>query len=58
MLDFKLATESSGAEPSGDPLDRIDPLVRDFGEAIGHLGDQPFFHKSVEELLAEEASGN
>jgi membrane protein len=57
MLDFKLAAESRGADPSGDALDRIDPIVRDFGEAIGHLGEQEFFRKSVDQLLAEEASG-
>jgi membrane protein len=57
MLDFKLAAESRGADPSGDALDRIDPIVRDFGEAIGHLAEQDFFRKSVDELLAEEASG-
>jgi membrane protein len=54
MLDFKLAAESRGADPSGDALDRIDPVVRDFGEAIGRLGEQAFFRKSVEELLSEE----
>jgi membrane protein len=57
MLDFKLASESRGADPSGDALDRIDPVVRDFGEAIGRLGEQDFFRKSVDELLAEEAAG-
>jgi membrane protein len=57
MLDFKLAAESRGADPSGDALDRIDPVVRDFGAAIGRLGEQAFFRKSVDELLAEEASG-
>jgi membrane protein len=55
MLDFKLAAESRGADPSGDALDRIDPVVRGFGEAIGRLGEQAFFRKSVDELLAEEA---
>jgi membrane protein len=56
MLDFKLAAESRGADPSGDALDRIDPVVREFGDAIGRLGEQAFFRKSVDELLAEEAA--
>jgi membrane protein len=56
MLDFKLAAESRGADPSGDALDRIDPVVRDFGDAIGRLGEQAFFRKSVDELLAEESA--
>jgi membrane protein len=57
MLNFKLASESLGADPSGDALDRIDPVVHDFGSAIEHLNEQPFFRKSVEELLEAEKAG-
>jgi membrane protein len=54
LLEFKLAAESRGADPSGDSLDWVDPLVRDFGTAVERLREQPFFHKSVEDLLAAE----
>lgn len=58
MLEFKLAAESTGADPSGDALDTIDPIVRDFGAAIGRLGQQAFFGRSVGELLDAERAGN
>jgi membrane protein len=58
LLDFKLAAESRGADPSGDALEKIDPLVREFGNAIERLGDQAFFHKSIEELLSGEPVAN
>jgi len=53
LLQFKLAADSRGADPAGDTLDRIDPVVSEFGAAIGRLGEQAFFRKSVEELIAE-----
>jgi membrane protein len=56
LLDFKLASESRGLDPSGDALERIDPVVGEFGAAVERLRDEGFFHKSVEELLAAEAA--
>jgi membrane protein len=55
LLDFKAAADNQGTDPSGDALDRIDPIVGEFGAALEHLGEQAFFKKSVEELLSEEA---
>jgi membrane protein len=48
---FKAAADNLGANPSGDPLENIDPVVRAFGEASDRAGSEGFLGKSVEELL-------
>lgn len=53
LLQFKSAADHQGADPSGDGLDRIDPVVREFVAASERMGEQDFFRKSVEELLSE-----
>jgi 2,4-dienoyl-CoA reductase-like NADH-dependent reductase (Old Yellow Enzyme family) len=51
---FKSAADNLGANPSGDPLESIDPIVREFANATERAGNEGFFRKSVEELLNEE----
>jgi len=58
LLQLKTAADNQGAEPAGDALDRIDPVVREFSAAIEHLGNEAFFRKSVEELLSEPKVAN
>jgi membrane protein len=58
LLQFKSAADNQGAEPAGDSLDRIDPVVREFSDAVGRLGQEAFFRKSIEELLSEGKVAN
>lgn len=55
LLEFKSAADNRGTEPSGAAHFRIDPIVGDFSAALGQLGEQEFFRKSMEELLSQEA---
>jgi len=57
LLQFKSAADNQGADPAGDALDRIDPVVREFASEIERLGEQAFFRKSVEELIEEAPTG-
>lgn len=58
LFAFKEAADALGAAPSGDPLESIDPIVRDFTAAAECAGHAGYFMKSVEELLAEESAAN
>ncbi len=58
LLQFKAAADNLGTDPAGDALERIDPVVREFSNAIERAGEQPFFRKSVEELLSEAKVAN
>lgn len=53
LFDFKTLDENLGENPIGTSLDRIDPLVSFYDAALNRLGEQDFFRKTVEELLAE-----
>jgi len=53
LFDFKTLDENLGENPIGTSLDRIDPLVGFYNAALSRLGEQEFFRKTVEELLAE-----
>ena len=53
LYDFKTLDENFGENPIGTSLDRIDPLVGHYDAALNRLGEQEFFKKTVEELLAE-----
>jgi membrane protein len=55
LLEFKSAADNRGTELSGAAHFRIEPIVGDFGAALGQLGEQEFFRKSMEELRSEEA---
>jgi membrane protein len=54
LLKFKAAADNLGSDPAGDALGRTDPVVGQFSEAMGRLGDEAFFHESVEQLLSAE----
>jgi len=56
LIQFKSAADNIGSEAAGDSLGRGDPIVGAFDDALGRLGEEAFFRKSVEELLSEEAS--
>jgi membrane protein len=56
LFEFKSAADNFGADPAGDALERIDPIVREFGVAAERIGDEAFFRKTVEELLSEESA--
>jgi membrane protein len=56
LFEFKAAADRLGANPSGDPLDSVDPVVREFAGACERAGRDAFFRRSVEELLLEETA--
>jgi len=58
LLQLKTAADNAGADPAGDALIAMDPVVREFSDAIGRLGEQAFFRKSVEELIAQAPGAN
>jgi membrane protein len=56
LFEFKTAAEGLGAAQSAGPLGTDDPLVGEFEAAIGRVGTEGYFRKSVDELLALEAA--
>jgi membrane protein len=58
LFEFKLAAENIGAAPAAGSLGTDDPLVSAFEAAVARSGQDEFFRKSVDELLAEEAGAN
>jgi membrane protein len=53
LYDFKTLDDTLGDDPVGQSLDRIDPILHDYDTALGQLGEQTFFRKSLEELINE-----
>ena len=53
LFDFKTLDDNLGENPIGTSLERIDPLVGYYDAALNRLGEQDFFQKTVEQLLAE-----
>ncbi len=53
LYDFKTLDDNFGEDPVGCALERIDPLVSEYDAAIGRLGEQPFFQKTVEQLFED-----
>ncbi len=53
LFDFKTLDDNFGDDPIGQSLERIDPLLHTYDEALTNLGEQPFFKKSLEELFNE-----
>lgn len=53
LFDFKCLDENFGENPLGASLEQIDPLVGRYDTALQQLGDNEFFQKTVEQLLAE-----
>jgi membrane protein len=53
LFDFKTLDDNLGEDPIGNSLERIDPLLADYDVGLRRLGEQDFFKKTIEELLAE-----
>lgn len=53
LFDFKTLDDNLGENPLGNSLERIDPLVGYYDKALNRLGEQDFFQKTVDQLLAE-----
>lgn len=51
LFEFKTLDDNLGDDPIGHALERIDPLMKRYTEAIERLGEQEFFKKSLEELF-------
>ena len=54
LRDFKAAADNLGDNPLGEGIDFLDPVARAFGQALVRTREDPFFTKSVEQLLSEE----
>jgi hypothetical protein len=60
LFEFKQLDDNLGDDPIGDALDRLEPILGHYHTALGRLGTQEFFQKSLEDLLTEhplDASG-
>ncbi len=53
LHEFKTLDDNLGDDPVGQSLDRIDPILRDYDAGLAKLGEQAFFQKSLEQLIAE-----
>lgn len=53
LFDFKTLDDNLGDDPVGQSLERIDPILHHYDEALAQIGEQPFFRKSLEALFAE-----
>jgi membrane protein len=53
LFDFKTLDDNLGENPIGTSLERIDPLLGYYDAGLKRLGEQEFFQKTVEQLLAE-----
>ena len=51
LFDFKTLDDNLGEDPVGAALERIDPLVNRYNEALQRLGDQEFFQLTIDQLL-------
>jgi membrane protein len=53
LFDFKTLDDNYGDNPIGTSLERIDPLLAQYDTTLAQVGEQAFFQKTIEELLAE-----
>jgi len=53
LLEFKRLDEHFGHDPVGQSLEHIDPLLHAYESAVGRLGEQEFFRKTLDELCTE-----
>lgn len=53
LLEFKTLDDNLGDDPVGQALERIDPILRDYDAGLARLGEQEFFQKNLEQLIAE-----
>ena len=51
LFDFKTLDDNFGDDPVGQSLEHIDPILHHYDEALGRLGEQELFKKSLEELF-------
>lgn len=55
LWEFKRLDDNLGDAPSGVALEGLDPILNRYDAALDRLGEQPFFQKHLDELLAEFA---
>ncbi len=53
LLDFKKLDDEYGENPVGTSLEYTDPVLSHYLTELERLGDQAFFKKTLEDLLAE-----
>jgi len=53
LLEFKRLDDNYGADPVGNSLEHLDPVLYHYNRAIERNGEQDFFKKTLEELFAE-----
>jgi membrane protein len=53
LYDFKNLDDNLGDDPVGQALERIDPILAHYNAALDQIGQQAFFTKSLQQLLAE-----
>jgi membrane protein len=53
LQDFKRLEDNIGDDPIGPALERIDPILAHYNEALAQMGHQKFFQKNLEQLFAE-----
>jgi membrane protein len=53
LLEFKRLEDNLGEDTAGAPLDRLDPVLQHYEEALNRITEQNFFQKNLEELLAD-----
>lgn len=53
LFDFKTLDDNLGEDPVGASLERLDPLIAQYGAALNRLGEQEFFKQTVEQLLEQ-----
>ncbi len=55
LFDFKTLDDNFGENPIGSTLEHIEPLIQQYDAALTQLGEQDFFKKTLEQLLAENS---
>ncbi len=53
LFDFKTLDDNYGENPLGSSLEHIDPLLARYDAGLSHLGEDPFFQKSLDQLFVE-----
>jgi membrane protein len=53
LLEFKHLDDNLGHDPVGHTLEHIDPILHEYTAALGRLGEQDFFNKSLEQLFTD-----
>lgn len=57
LRDFKRLDDTYGDDPIGTSLDQLDPILIRYNLELEQLGQQAFFQKTLEQLLAEHPFG-